>query len=124
MNSMHSSSTHSSSTTAGTKRKAVEESSKNVTDCMKTFIDMCNKNEKDDTTSTVASSSSSVDTMSVDELYKLMDQQKIHLRFLKEMDALTDDDKKDTMEKIKQINNLIIGRAGITLNNNSINVSN
>ena len=61
--------------------------------------------------------------MSVDQLYKLMDQKKSHLRFLKEIDALTDEDKRDTMEKIKKINTLIISRAGITINNNSINMS-
>ena len=67
MNTMHSSSTLSSSpNTAGIKRKAVEESSRNVTDCMKTFIDMCNQNTKSDVPSSVISSSSNVDTISVD----------------------------------------------------------
>ena len=40
------------------------------------------------------------------------------------MDALTDDNKKDIMEKLRHINHLIIGGAGINMNNNSIDVSN
>ena len=40
------------------------------------------------------------------------------------MDALTDVKKSDAMQKIKQINDLIISRAGINNMNNNINVSN
>ena len=64
---------------------------------MKTFIDMCNQNTK------VEAPSSTVDTMSIDQLYKLMEQQKSHLRFLKEMDELSDDEKCDTLKKSKTL---------------------
>ena len=40
------------------------------------------------------------------------------------MDALTDIEKSDAMQKIKQINDLIISRAGINIMKNNINVSN
>ena len=116
---MNSSSTSSlsSTSTPDKKRKAIEESSKNVTDCMKTFIDMCNQNTKVDTPT------STVDNMSIDELYKLMDQQKSHLRFLKEMDELSEEEKCDSLKKIKEINQLIVHRAGLNNTNNSTNVS-
>ena len=117
-------STHLSTGTASSNRKAVEDSSKNVTNYMKTIINMWNKITQADAPSSVTTSHSSEDTMNVDELYKLMDQQKSHVQFLKEIDALTDEDKKDKMQKTKRINNLIIGRASITIKNNSINVSN
>ena len=61
--------------------------------------------------------------MSVEELYKLMEQQKSHLRFLKEMDDLSEEEKASTMKQIKDINELIIQKTGINSTNNSINVS-
>ena len=111
-----------SSNTPDKKRKTIEESSKNVNDCMKSFIDMWNKNSKVDTRS--MSTPNTVDTMSIDQLYKLMEQQKSHLRFLKEMNELSDDEKCDTLKKIKDINQLIVQKSGIDSHNNSTNVSN
>ena len=118
MNSSSTLSTLSSTSTPDKKRKAVEESSKNVTECMKTFINMCNHNTKADV------SSNKVEDMSVDQLYKLMEQQKLHLKFLKEMDDLTEDEKSSIMKTIKEINHLIVRKTGIDSTNNSINVSN
>ena len=84
---------------------------------MKTFISMCNQNTKAHTPP------SKVNEMSVEELYKLMEQQKSHLRFLKEMDDLSEEEKASTMKQIKDINELIIQKTGINSTNNSINVS-
>ena len=63
-----SSSTNSS---IGSKRKELEESSKNATDCMKTFIQMCNQNDEQAVALKV---NEDVNDMTVDELYKLMEQ--------------------------------------------------
>ena len=110
-------STLTSTSTTSKKRKAVEDASQNVTECMKTFISMCNQSTKAHTPS------SKVHEMSVEELYKLMEQQKSHLRFLKEMDDLSEEEKASTMKQIKEINELIIKKTGINSTNNSINVS-
>ena len=83
---------------------------------------MCNQNHKVDTLS--KSPPNTVDTTSIDQLYKLMEQQKSHLRFLKEMNELSDDEKCDTLKKIKDINQLIVQKSGIDSHNNSTNVSN
>ena len=83
MNTPNSSSTLSGSqaSSIGSKRKELEESSKNVTECMKTFITMCNQNNNSVNKQAAAASNtnSSVNDMTLDELYKLMEQQKNHL---------------------------------------------
>ena len=84
---------------------------------MKTFISMCNQNTKANTPS------SKVNEMSVEELYKLMEQQKSHLRFLKEMDDLSEEEEASTMKQIKEINILIIKKTSVNITNNSINAS-
>ena len=60
----------------------------------------------------------------MDQLYKLMEQQKSHLIVLKEMDDLSEDEKSSIMKTIKDINHLIVQKTGIDSTINSINVSN
>ena len=86
---------------------------------MKTFINMCNQNNEQGAAPKV---NEDVKDMIVDELYKLMDQQKNHLRFMKEIDALTPNEKEETVRKIRKLNDMISAKVGINSSNNSNNV--
>ena len=87
---------------------------------MKTFIQMCNQNNEQGATTKV---NDNINDMTVDELYKLMEQQKNHLRFMKEIDALTPNEKDETVSKIRKLKNVITAKVGMNGSNNSNNIS-
>ena len=62
-----------------------------MTDCMKTFIDMCNHNKtpSDEPSSAL---NYNIDIMTLEQLNNLMEQHKSHLRFMKEMGKITDEE--------------------------------
>ena len=92
---------------------------------MKTFITMCNQSNNSVNEQTATSKvNSDVNDMTLDELYKLTESQKNHLRFMMEIDSLTEDEKVETVNNIRKLNNMITAKVGINIDNNSNNVSN
>ena len=109
-------------TQAGKKRKALDESSQSVTECMKTFIDMCSRNNTSEETK--SEKICKVDDMNVEQLYQFMDQQKNHLKFMAEIGSLSDTEKQDIIIQIKKIHLLIMDKTGLSVDKSSNNVSN
>ena len=88
---------------------------------MKTFIDMCSNNS--DSQASKSKKSSKVENMNVEHSYKLMDQQKCHMIFIKEIGDLTDDEKYGIISQIKKLN-VIMEKTGLNSDKSSNNVSN
>ena len=112
----------SSSNQTGNKRKVLDESAQSVTECMKTFIDMCSSNST--SKDTKSKKLCKVDDMNVEQLYKLMDQQKNHLTFMTEIGSLSDKEKQESITQIKKLNVLIMDKTGLSIDKSSNNVSN
>ena len=58
-----------------------------------------------------------VDNLSMDDLYKLIEQHKLHLLFLKENDLCSDAKKKEIVEKIEGVFDIISNRTNNSNNN-------
>ena len=89
---------------------------------MKTFIDMCSNNN--DSQASKSKKSFKVEDMNVEQLYKLMDQQKSHMTFMKEIGALIDDEKDGIISQIKKLNILIMEKTGLNSDKSSNNMGN
>lgn len=100
----------------------LDKSAQSVTECMKTFIDMCSSNS----TSEIPKLKKlcKVDDMNVEQLYKLMDRQKKHLTFMTEIGSLSDKEKRESITQIKKLNVLIMDKTGLSIDKSSNNVSN
>ena len=86
---------------------------------MRAFVDMCNHNTKKEIVSDDLPKT--YDLMGTDELYKLMEHNKNHLIFMKDMGILEDAEKMDIISNIRRINDAIGVKTGLVSNNSNIN---
>ena len=101
----------------------LEDSTKSFNTAVKSFMDMCNMKE-DSGPIKGAKDDRDYNNMSIEELYKLVEYQKNHLIFMKDMGMITNQEKNECVRKIRNNNEVIGTKAGLTNNDTPNNVSN
>ena len=83
---------------------SVKDSAVNLQLVLKSITELCNNNKSTPITdNTREKKAEGIANMSLDELYKLVEQYKRQLKFLDEMDMLSDEEKRSMVEKTKQV---------------------
>ena len=109
-------------TSTSTRQINLEDSQKSFSSAVKSFMDMCNT-QNGSSKEKRNKEAQDYQNMDIDELYKLVEYQKNHLLFLKEMNMLTESEKTDSCNKIQKLNAVIGTKAGLSTNNSNNNMS-
>ena len=115
-------STLSNTSTSSSRQTHLEDSAKTFNSAMTSFMDMCNP-KKTSSKDNQASQVKDYHSMTIDELYKLVEYQKNHLIFLKDKGMLSNEEKGERVNKIRTINDVIGTKVGLGNNNTNNNVS-
>ena len=118
------SSTVATSPSSSRKQKNTNDPAVGIKDVMKSMPDLCHtykstisKVEKEKNTN---KKKMEMDSRSLKDLYEAIDQYKKHIVFLKEMDICSEEEKCDTVGKIKELFAEIKSRTSSSTNNNII----